>query len=508
MNGTTSASRWSNSTIAFLIAILVSAPLLFYNAFLHVFPMGYAGLFTQMARQIADANFAMPGESPYYGPGGIPFAYPPLGLYILAVFIKLTGKYYIFLRFLPPIFSLLSVGLTFFLAQKLFKQPFLSAAVAILTATSVDLYIAHTWSAGVVRAPAFVFLILVLYFYSPNPDKRSTRDTFLSGLFFGLAALSHLAYALFCFLWIVVASVSLRNWKKTIVDAFLAGLTALIVASIWVIPTAFRHGWRVFFGAFNSHGGNELMTEAFNLASLVRLFQINLAPILSNSLLAALVLAGGIYLLLHKQYRFVLFFFLIVLIFPENARFVYWLGCFFAAYGLWLLSAQLYEWISKRVKISQPVWMAVLLTPILGILWWGGFSSISRFAPFLSNSALELQGRSSEIFLRDGTYLALLIQDEAEWMPFLIQHEPLVSQWGSEWLGQYDQQTRLMSLFQGCRKEKDWACVKSVLAEMGSSPDYVITYRIDRKMNEQIAQEGRWREIFFSERYIVWEVEE
>ena len=499
------SSQWSITEIAFLIAILVSIPLLFYNTFRHDFPMGYAGLFTQMAKQIADANFALPGESPFYGPGGIPFAYPPFGLYLLALFIKLTGKYYIFLKFLPPIFSLIAVGLTFFLAQKFFKQPFLSMLVAILTATSVDLFIAHTWSSGVVRAPAFIFTILVLYFYSPKPEERSLRNVLLTGLFFGLAALSHLAYALFCFFWIVTASLSFRDWKKTILDPFLAGMTALVVASIWIIPVASRYGWEVFFGAFNSHGGSELMVESFNLASLIRLFQINFTPVLTNPLMVVMVLVGGIYLLFHKQYRFVFFFLLVVLIFPENARFVYWLGSFLAAYGLWFLTSQLYEWFSKQAKISQPVWMSIIIFPVLGILWWNGFASISRFTPFLSNSAIELQEKASEIFLKDGTYLSLLIQDEAEWLPFLLQREPLVSQWGSEWLGEYDEQTRLMSMFQGCRKEKDWSCVTAVLKEMGTSPVYVITYRIDKKMNEQIAQVGRWQKIFSNERYTVWE---
>jgi hypothetical protein len=246
--------------------------------------------------------------------------------------------------------------------------------------------------------------------------------------------------------------------------------------------------------------------ESFGFASLIRLFQINLTPVLSNLLLAILILLGGIYLLLHKQYRFVLFFLLVVLIFPENARFVYWLGCFFAAYGLWFLTSQLYERFSKQAKRSQPVWMTIIFVPVLGTLWWNGFASIARFTPFLTNSALELQESSSEIFLSDGTYLALLIQDEAEWLPFLLQREPLVSQWGSEWLGEYDEQTRLMSMFQGCRKEKDWACVNSVLTDMDARPEYVITYRIDKKMNEQISAEGHWQEVFSNERYTIWQI--
>lgn len=503
MNDRIKSLHLSTGMAALLIAVVVSVPLLFSNAFQHEFPMGYAGLFTQMARQIADANFALPDSSPYYGPGGIPFAYPPFGLYLLAVFIKLTGKYYIFLRWLPPIFSLLSIGLTFALAQKFFKQPFLAAVIAILAATSVDLYVAHTWSSGVVRAPAFIFTILFMYFYFPN-DERSLRDVLLSGLFFGLAALSHLAYALFCFFWILVASISPRNWKKSISDPFFAGLTALLVASIWVVPVASRYGWNIFLGAFNSHGGSEFLVESVSVSTFVRLLQFNLAHILSSPLLAGLLLLGVLYMLRDRLYRFVVFFFLVTLFFPENARFVYWLGCFLAGYGLWHTSLQLYELAHKRINLSQHVWMMFVSIPILAILWWGGFASISRFTPFLSNAALDLAENSSEIFSSEGRYLALLIQDEAEWMPFLLQREPLVSQWGSEWLGEYERQTRLMSMFQGCRKEKDWQCVHSVLNDMSASPQFIITYRIDKKMNEQIAADRLWREVYSNERYVVW----
>src|ERR1041385_860478 len=100
--------------------------------------MGYAGLFTQMAKQIADANFRLPMESPFYGPGGIPFAYPPFGLYLLAVLIKLTGKYFIFLRILPPLLSLISLIPLFYLTLQISKSPIASSVAIVLAATSSD----------------------------------------------------------------------------------------------------------------------------------------------------------------------------------------------------------------------------------------------------------------------------------------------------------------------------------------------------------------------------------
>lgn len=490
----------SSDAVPLLIGIVASLPLLFRNAVIYIFPMGYAGLFTQMAAQIADANFALPVSSPYYGPGGIPFAYPPFGLYLLALFIKLTGSTYFILRWLPPLLSLLSVVLTFFLSKKFFNLPFAAMMTMILTAASFDLHTAHVWSAGIVRAPAFVFAILFIYFYSADAAERSLKSSIIAGVFFGLAFLSHLAYGLFCLFWLATASLSLRDWKISFRDAFVTGLVAVLVSSVWIVPDVSTHGWEVFSGALNSHGGSQFVSGSFRVGDLFRLLYFNLTPILANPALAFLALVGLIYLFLHRQYRFVFFFFLVTLFFPENARFVSWLGCFIAGYGLWFVSIQLSEWLGRFVKIPQYVWICLAL----GVLWWNGFTALTRFSPLLTESALDLQERRADIFSGDGTYLALLAQDEAEWLPFLLEREPLVSQWGSEWLGTYDEQTRLMSLFQGCRREKDWECVKAVFAEVDETPRFIITYRVEKKLNEQISADPLWVEVHVNGRYMVW----
>ena len=490
----------SSDAVPLLTGLVVSLPLLFRNAVIHVFPMGYAGLFTQMAAQIADANFALPVSSPFYGPGGIPFAYPPLGLYLLALFIKFTGSTYFFLRWLPPLLSLLSAALTFFLSKKFFNLPFAAMITMILTAASFDLHTAHVWSAGIVRAPAFVFAILFIYFYSPGAAGRSLKSSTIAGVFLGLAFLSHLAYGLFCLFWLATASASLPDWKPSIRAAFVTGVIAVLVSSVWIIPVVSTHGWVVFSGALNSHGGSQFLSGSFRWSGLLRLLYFNLAPILASPALAFLVLVGLIQLLLRRQFRFVFFFVLITLFFPENARFVSWLGCFIAGYGLWFVSIQLSEWMGRFVRIPHYVWIFLALC----VLWWNGFAALVRFSPLLTESALDLQERRAEVFLGDGTYLALLAQDEAEWLPFLLEREPLVSQWGSEWLGTYDEQTRLMSLFQSCRKEKDWDCVKAVFADMDDAPHFVITYRAEKKLNGQISADPDWVEVHANGRYTVW----
>lgn len=491
--------RLTSAQWLWIASVIASAPLIFWNAAEHDFPMGYAGLFTQMARQIAQADFLLPFETPYYGPGGIPFAYPPFSLYLLAVFIKLTGKYYFFLRWLPPLIALLSIALTFSLSTRLFKSPIIGAFTAVLAAASTDLYIAHAWSAGIVRAPAFVFAILAVYFFSLNLEARSTKNILRTGLFFGLSILSHLAYALFCAFWIGFFSLADRNRARVVRDSLLSALTGLLLASIWAIPVVSRHGWDVFLGAFSSHGGGSLF-----LLPSVRVLLSNFAPLTSNIPLAVLILFGGWHLLHRKRYDFVLFFLLTAIFFPENGRFVSWLGCFFAGCGLWLASERLYGLILERWNFLSRAGVSLISVPVLAAFWWGGFNAISRFTPLLTPSAMELARSAPGLFPKDSVYLALLIQDEAEWLPFLLEREPLVSQWGSEWLGEYDRQTLLMSRFQGCRREKDWLCVQAALDAMGASPQFLITYRIEWRLNEQILASGRWRDVHSNNRYVIW----
>ncbi len=77
-------------TVWLAVLFCISSVFLFYNAFRFSLPIAYAGMYTLMAEQIADGGFSLPMQVPYYGPGGIPFAYPPLALYVMAVFLKLS----------------------------------------------------------------------------------------------------------------------------------------------------------------------------------------------------------------------------------------------------------------------------------------------------------------------------------------------------------------------------------------------------------------------------------
>ena len=465
--------------------------------------MGYAGLFTQMAVQISQSNFSLPMQSPYYGPGGIPFSYPPLGFYLLAIFIKLTGNYLIFLRFLPPFLSLLSLIPLFFLALELSKSSIAAAFTVILAATSVDLNVAHAWASGIVRAPAFIFFLLAVYFFTRNRSIPSKVNVLCAGLFFGLTILTHLEYALFCFGWIVYWTIFDWDFIKNIKDSVVSVVIGLLVSLWWILTVIIRYGTGVFFNAFRSHGNGGFSFDPGNPLGVVNLFWMNSAPLREDKIVAAIVVIGILLLLFKKQFAMVFFSIIVVLFLPDNARFVFLMGSLVGGMGFSLAADYLSRLPLKWVKLSPTFVSAFIGLLILFPVWQNGLFTIGRLQRNLFTTTFQLAQKVQQNLPPQKSYLALVRQDEAEWLPFLFQRQPLASQWGSEWLGTYDQQTTLMSRFHNCEMEQDWLCVENLISDQ-NYPGALVTYVNDKLLNQQLLATNQWSQVYVNERYSFW----
>lgn len=487
-----------------VLSLAASIPLYFVNVIQYSVPMGYAGLFTQMANQIADANFRLPMESPFYGPGSIPFAYPPFSLYALAILIKLTGKYFIFLRLLPPFISLIALIPLYFLTLELSDSPVAAASSVVIAATSADLYIAHAWAAGIVRAPAFLFALLAIYFFTRNSRVSSKTSVVLSGIFLGLTILTHLEYAVFCLGWIAFWTLFRKDFIQSVKDTLFITLIGFCISLFWVIPMLVRYGSGVFLNAFNSHGNASFVGYLGSFPGSVQLLVENFSSVNSNWVVLTLALIGIIFQFYKKKIALPLFFILILFVF-RGERFGFLIESILAGIGISVIATLLASLLKNQSEVAVKSVSVIVVVAVLGYILWGGFISLKKMTPKIDDATLELAENAQQYIDRDGKYLALVVQDEAEWLPFLLQREPLVAQWGSEWLGTYYQQTNLMSLFRACQKDMDWSCVDLVFEEMGESPKYVITYKFEKNINEQILVTGNWKELYDNNRYILWQ---
>ena len=210
---------------------------------------------------------------------------------------------------------------------------------------------------------------------------------------------------------------------------------------------------------------------------------------------------GIFFIILKGNVSFLLFFLLITLVFPESGRFVYLLSGILAGMGLSALATMLSN-SSQNHLITIAV--SVLLTLVLGFLSYKGYKELAKRSPRLYTETLELAEYVQENIPTNQKYLALVAKDEAEWMPFLFEREPVIGHWGSEWLGTFNEQTYFMSLFRGCLHNQDWSCVKRTFSIIDVNPSYVISCVGDRILYYEIQLDDAWENIYENDRYVVW----
>jgi len=489
-----------HSLFPLLLALFVGAPLIFWNARQYSMPMGYAGMFTLMAELIAQNQFRLPLEVPYYGPGGVPFAYPPLGLYILAVGMKITGKTFIFLRLLPPLFAWFSLIPLYFLALEVFHSRLSAAMTAILAAMSIQLYIPHAWAAGIVRAPAFGFMLSALVFFTRSFEKFTWRNVVWAGLFLGLTGLTHLSYLVFAMFWIFSWTLTHPSWRNWLIAARSTGI-GLLTLFPWLGLMLFRYGFPVFYGALASHGNLHFLTVLSQPALLFSQLANGFHSLFQEQIVAVLIVAGISVELVQKRFSLPLMLLASFFLFPEDGeRFIFTLGCLLASAGIGHL-AQIMMARGKSFLLVASVALFILLA----YLWGKSLDRINHFTPRLTSSALDMA-----TFFRDETpheaiYLALIPQDEAEWLPFLFRRQPLLSQWGSEWLGRYNEQTALMLQARHCQQIQDIHCLDDFLLQFPRQPTYLLTLKSDGLLGRSLSAYSDWKIVYENQRYLLWQ---
>ncbi len=486
-------------------ALVLSFPVLFWNALRYSAPMGYAGMFSLMAELIANASFRLPLEVPYYGPGGIPFAYPPLGLYAFALLITITKKTFILLRFLPPFLTLTALIPYYFLVLEISRSRVAGFAATFLAGISIPLHIPHAWAAGIVRAPAFFLSLCAIVFFILGEKSEKTRWTILSGITFGATILTHLHYALFVAIWIFFWSLS-RFWSpKTWLKLLQVGLIGFLTAAPWIALMLYRYSFSVFFGAIHSHGN---LVPVYSIQIVHRLISqagFNLQPVWDDKVLSFFAVIGLARQVIKRNLSLLFTVAgLLLLIGEDGQRFIFTMTYLLAGIGI----SQAVSILLGASEEAYQIGLGLVIMIGLGLILYSENLSIkylNRFSPRLTRDAFLLADFFHKNTATESTYLALVPQDEAEWMPYLFRRSPLVAQWGSEWLGAYDLQTSYMLQLRSCRDRQDFVCIERFFARLERTPDYLVLLNQDKQLNAVVAGEKEWQKIYQNSRYTLWQ---
>lgn len=477
--------------LSLLAGLLLLAPVFFFHAFRSSLPLGYAGMFTQMAAQIANANFALPLEIPRYGPGGIPFVYPPLGHYLFAIYLKLGLSPWAYLRLIPPVFGLAALVPFYFLARELTGIRWGGLAALLLAFTAPSVFSIHVWSAGVVRGLALALCLTGLLFYLRALRQLSWRHILFAGIFLGLLLATHLLYTLFAALVGFAFLLAEGKPHRALIALGILGL-ALLIASPWLGMVIAWHGFESLWIAASSHRNADFLSLLLrDFGGAMTYLWENLSHVTRNGFLAVLSLPGFLLLLFRRQFHLPLAF-LLSLAMGEASFFPILLAA--------MMAGGFAEWTVERFSGQAARWSAAALV-LLGV--GSNLSEIIRYEPEIDVYSLQMAEFVRQETAPAQTYLYIGKINEAEWFPYLLERTPVFAPWGSEWKGNYAEQLQTLIDLRACQMNKDWPCIQTLLAAKNAHPDLLIVPN-QRWLFEQIKDTRAWQVIFENERYQVW----
>jgi hypothetical protein len=486
--------------------LLASVPLLFAGAIRQYFPLGYAGLYTMMAEAIAKVNFQLPMSVPFYGPGGIPFAYPPLGLFLMAMFLKLGISTWTYLRFAPPVFSLLSLIPLFLLGRRMSKSNLGGMVTSLLAAGSFYLYFLQTESGGIVRGLAFGLGLLSIYFFDRMIETFHWRDVILSGVTFGMAVLTHLGYAYYFAFWMgvwVVTHPKRQNW----IGAGLVAAISTIVALPWIIIMLDRYGVSIFSNALLSHDNFNFLSLFQNPVSLFQALLNNLKSIIEQPWLLILVAAGLVCLVVQKKYTLPILLLLILFIFQGQDRYI--LTVSFLVVGYFI--SFFYRFITSKKYISnQRLEKLVYSFVLVGLfipIYIMSFDRLGTQLPLINQEMLDMSSFMKNNTPTNASYLSIIIGDsqEDELFPYLMQREPVLAGWGSEWTGDYVVEGLEEGQLKECVTGQSLNCLEKWFLSTSKQPEFIVMNAKLEQLSASLGQSPEWKNVYANWHYMVWE---
>lgn len=394
----------------------------------HAFPLGDGGMFYAMTQDLIRHHLTIPVFTTYNG-GHIPFAYPPVGLYAVAIMHLMTGASTLELfRFFPLGCSILSIGAFSRLAYGFFGRTAAWAASTAAFALLPDSFYYETTGGGVTRGPGLLFSLLALSSVVAVCRSNKWRRVPMLAVLSAATAASHLEFAWFLaysvpaiYAWLV------RRGERlgVLVKLCAAGGVSLVMTSPWYVSVLSHHGLAVFMSAASGNGA--VWPWYGRIVELISLQLVN-EPWLP--LVTVTALLGALWCLRHGDY--LLPTWLMVAILAE-AR--------VAAFRVVIIVALL-----LGVAFARVVWP--LIPPkaapiVLAFLCLRGLMGVAVFElqhdQSLSGYALATTGWAASRTPHDARFVIITSlpwasDDVGEWFPALSRRVSVATVQGTEWL--------------------------------------------------------------------------
>lgn len=234
-----------------------------YFVFGRDFPIGDGGLFYAMITDIETNSFGLPSVTSY-NHLGIPFVYPPFGLYFAALLHTLSGLSLLqVMTLVGPFWSCLSLLAFWGIAEALIENK--SGRICALATYALSSF-SFEWvilGGGVTRGPGLFFSLLAIrYFLDAIKMPLRPRLSLVPGLCGGLAMLAHPAAGLF--LVVTIALLAVARWSKLSLREFLLFLSvSALIVSPWISYELLTNGSGPFVAGFRSGNAQVVASSSF-----------------------------------------------------------------------------------------------------------------------------------------------------------------------------------------------------------------------------------------------------
>lgn len=240
------------------LAIPVGAAAVVFAAYLlsHEYPAYGAGMYFQIGKQIRIGGYRPPVRIHHYTAGGVPYAYPPLLLYVAAVVRDLTGVSPLtYARFVPGSIVVATVVPYYYLAGEFLRSRPRASLAAVVFAVAPPVLTWHLSAGGIVRAPAFLFTLAGVYGGVRLFRAGDRRWIVPSTVLFGLSALSHPSYPVYFVLSLLLLYAVYDRSLRGLRSGVMVGVGGLALTVPWIAWVATTHGLDIFAAAAGTHSG-------------------------------------------------------------------------------------------------------------------------------------------------------------------------------------------------------------------------------------------------------------
>ena len=452
------------------------------------FPLNDGGLFYSMIGDLQHNHYALP-MSTSYNASNLPFAYPPLGLYITAFLAELFRIPLLdLLRLAPAVLSAGCIPIFYLLANQFLGSRVTSAAAAVVFALTPRIFEWQIMGGGITRSFGMIFSLLTMHYIVKLYKSQTLIHVVGASIFGALTVLSHPEAVPHTLIAVGVFYLFLSRSRSGLLGSLLVGLFVLLLSLPWWLTIIDRYGTGPFVAAISTAGVNN--SGWFERLFILLRYEFTQEPYLP--LIAVLSLIGIFQSILSRNILLPAWMILHYLLEPRSGSLYMLIPLvMLTAIGIGTVVSMVLLANKGVIKRSQPVNSSPINGYAISRVFRPAFPIFILLFIYLMLSAyvsaffiydrVSLKHADTQVFdwindnvKRDADFLVItnaepLLDPLSEWFPALTERKSLATVFGHEWVPGGNFQTKVSGYekLQDCSQQTatclyDWTDEKNV----------------------------------------------